>query len=128
MSALPQWVDRTLAKMGVHTERYGRDRAGAPKALDRKWFFCGWYWHVGTKRQVTKGPFGPFPCWSAALLDAATQLGVNMAEAPLIDRARAQAADMESPRKFGPPVTTRDRPRRPRAPARSTGTPRSLPG
>ena len=67
---LPRWVEQTLEKHNIHVERYGRAKQGRPSKLERRWFFCGWYYHRGSKRRITDGPYGPFPCWSAAMADA----------------------------------------------------------
>ena len=70
MAALPYWVDDALAKHKVVYTRYGRDKKGRPTALERRWFFCGWYYHREHRNRVIDGPHGPFPCQSAAMTDA----------------------------------------------------------
>lgn len=67
---LPDWVDSELGKRGVVIERYGRDGPGPRTLTERRWLFCGWYWHVAKNKKVVEGPFGPFPCFSAAMADA----------------------------------------------------------
>lgn len=77
MASLPKWVDRALTNKRVVVERYGRGTTGRPTALRRKWFFCGWYYHREDRGRVVDGPFGPFPCWSAASADAASRYNIT---------------------------------------------------
>lgn len=99
MAALPGWVDRELARRGVRVVRYGRMKRGRPTNLERRWFFCGWYWHREHDRRVTDGPHGPFPCWSAALAHAAASLGVDRLDAgPNVVPLRPSAARLRSTR------------------------------
>lgn len=70
MAALPGWVDDTLHQHKIHIERYGRNKRGGPTREERRWFFCGWYYHRTERRRVVDGPHGPFPCKSAAMTDA----------------------------------------------------------
>lgn len=70
MSMLPYHVELRLKTLGVHIERLGRTRRGAPTIRERRWFFCGWYFHRGTAKTISSGPYGPFPCWSAAAAEA----------------------------------------------------------
>lgn len=70
MPALPYDVDVRLKSLGLYVERMGRRDRGRPTVRDRRWYFCGWYWHRGTSKRVNDGPHGPFPCWSAAAVDA----------------------------------------------------------
>lgn len=77
MTALPKWVEDTLAKHNIHVVRYGRSKTGRPTDLERKWFFCGWYYHKESRKRVTDGPYGPFPCFSAAMVDALNRYRFN---------------------------------------------------
>lgn len=76
MSALPEWVGWKLGEARVTVERYGRAR-GRPSKLESNWFFCGWYWSRTVGRRVVDGPFGPFPCRSAAETHALEQLNLT---------------------------------------------------
>lgn len=67
---LPLWTSERLQALGIYVERYGRGDRGRPTVSERSWYFCGYYWHRGTKARVSDGPFGPFPCASAAVADA----------------------------------------------------------
>lgn len=67
---LPHWVDKALHDHKVRVVRYGRNKTGRPSNLERRWFFCGWYFHREIGRRVVDGPHGPFPCMSAAMVAA----------------------------------------------------------
>lgn len=72
---MPRWVDQEIHKAKVRVERYGRYERGRPSLAERRFYFCGWYWfQEGRRGFVTNGPFGPFPCRSAAEADALTAL------------------------------------------------------
>jgi hypothetical protein len=70
MSRLPEHVDVRLKALGVHMDRFGRGQQKSARLSDRRWYFCGWYFHRGTKTHLTEGPYGPFPCRSAAATEA----------------------------------------------------------
>lgn len=67
---LPSWIEKKLTAHHVRIVRYGRTRKGRPAHLERRWFFCGWYYHREVRQHVLDGPHGPFPCISAAMVDA----------------------------------------------------------
>lgn len=79
---LPGWVSDALDRKKIRIERYGRATRGRPTKLESRWYFCGWYWHQETNRRITNGPFGPFPCPSAAAAHALQQLGMEYADRP----------------------------------------------
>jgi len=70
MATLPFWVDDILYRNHIQITRYGRTRKGRPTSLERRWFFCGWYYYKELQKKVVDGPYGPFPCKSAAMISA----------------------------------------------------------
>lgn len=77
MSILPEWAYQALSAHKVQIVRYGRDRRGRPNDLEKRWFFCGWYYHREIRKHVVDGPIGPFPCMSAAMSDAIERYGLT---------------------------------------------------
>lgn len=81
MSALPYWCLEVLRENGVKIERHGRASRGRPSNADRRWVFCGWYWYQEKRKGfVNEGPYGPYPCPSAAITDALRFFGFENAD------------------------------------------------
>lgn len=79
---LPGWVNDALRHKKVRVERYGRKTRGRPSKEENRWYFCGWYWHRENRGYVVEGPFGPFPCPSAAAAHALKHYGLDYLDRP----------------------------------------------
>lgn len=80
---LPKWVNETLDRKKVRIEQYRRATRGRRTNVESRWYFCGWYWHREARRGfISEGPFGPFPCPSAAAADALKYYGLDYSDRP----------------------------------------------
>lgn len=77
MGALPNWVDEVLHAHKIQVHRYGRIKRGRPRELERRWFFCGWYFHLEKNKKIVAGPYGPYQCRSAAMTTALEYFGLS---------------------------------------------------